>query len=207
VRVPRRLGIAATHARVPVFTRNEDALVAAPWSAIPALRDMAGAARQFRQAPAARSMDRGVAEAAGAFLGPFCGAFAAWALQRARAHGLRRLYFCARDCQMTWKAARLLAGEPADVDCRYLYVSRQALFLPSVRHANRAELRHRIHANLDDARRTDNSAISASAAAKSNHGVHRDVSADVSRRLAAGASDPRPAMAASVAESRGSPDR
>lgn len=140
VRVPRKLGIAATRHKVPDLTRNEHALLAAPLASIRALRDIAGASRQFRQAGDGGNRDPGTVETAGSFLGPFCGMFAAWALSAAQRHGIERLYFCARDCQTAWKAARILADEYGGIDCRYLYVSRQALFLPSARSADRREL-------------------------------------------------------------------
>jgi hypothetical protein len=41
---------------------------------------------------------------------------------------------------MVWKAARILAPQFGEIDCRYLHISRQAVFLPSIRTADRLEL-------------------------------------------------------------------
>ncbi len=60
--------------------------------------------------------------------------FAAWLLQRAQENGVKRLYFMSRDCQLVGKVAG--TARPAvhgGIECRYLYVSRQALFLPSAK--------------------------------------------------------------------------
>jgi FMN phosphatase YigB (HAD superfamily) len=140
VKVPSSLGIAATRVRVPDLDGTERELAEGPLSSLASMRDMVGASRQFRQAVAPGADEAGAFEAAGAFLGPFCALFAAWTLERARQDGVRRLYFCARDCQMAWKAARILAPRIGDIDCRYLHISRQALFLPSIRAADRIEL-------------------------------------------------------------------
>lgn len=140
VRVPRCIGIQARRVAVPDLTRNETALLERPLTSLSPLRDIVGASRQFRTIPSAEGSQPGSIEAAGSFLGPFCGLFAAWVLSAAAKHGLRRLYFCSRDCQLTWKAARILASRYGDIDCRYLYVSRQSLFLASIEHVSREEL-------------------------------------------------------------------
>jgi hypothetical protein len=44
---------------------------------------------------------------------------------------VKRLYFCSRDCQLVGKVARDLSPQFGGIECRYLYVSRQSLFLPS----------------------------------------------------------------------------
>ena len=140
VRVPRSIGIRARRVAVPELTRNETALLERPLTGLVPLRDITGASRQFRMISSAEGSEAGSIEAAGSFLGPFCGLFAAWALSAAARHGLRRLYFCSRDCQLTWKAARVLASRYGDIDCRYLYVSRQSLFLASIEQVSRKDL-------------------------------------------------------------------
>ena len=65
------------------------------------------------------------------FLNPLVFAFASWILGQARHDGIRRLYFLARDCQVTYLAAKELSPHFGDIECRYLHVSRQSLFLPS----------------------------------------------------------------------------
>jgi FMN phosphatase YigB (HAD superfamily) len=138
VRIPRRLGIRALRVDARALTRNERALFSGPIAGMRSVRDIAGASRQFRNT--ADPVERGAAELVGGFLGPFCGLFAAWALASAQRHGIERLYFCARDCQLVWRAARSLAPAFGGIDCRYLFVSRQALFLPSVERVDREDL-------------------------------------------------------------------
>jgi hypothetical protein len=65
------------------------------------------------------------------FMAPLAAVFAAWVLGRAREQGVQRLYFLSRDCQLILKAAGELSPQFGGIDCRYLQVSRQALFLPS----------------------------------------------------------------------------
>ena len=65
--------------------------------------------------------------------GPMLCGFVLWILLEARRQGIERLYFLARDGQVTLKIAECLrrwAGFA--IDCRYLYVSRQSLRLPSL---------------------------------------------------------------------------
>jgi len=66
--------------------------------------------------------------------GPLVTGFVLWTLLEARRRGLDALHFLARDGQiMCAVARRLLPLLDRPVECRYLYASRQALFLPSVR--------------------------------------------------------------------------
>jgi hypothetical protein len=86
--------------------------------------------RQFRlDTPANQPAD--AREFVAAFLGPFLVTFAAWVLESAKRDGVRRLYFLSRDSYLLWKVAMKLSAGHGGVDCRYLQVSRQALFLPS----------------------------------------------------------------------------
>jgi hypothetical protein len=58
--------------------------------------------------------------------------FAAWTLSQARLIGALAPIFLSRDCYLLFRVAEVLANHFAEVDCRYLKVSRQALCLPSV---------------------------------------------------------------------------
>ncbi|EEF62379.1 hydrolase (HAD superfamily)-like protein [Pedosphaera parvula Ellin514] len=95
-----------------------------------AAAEIVGAARAFRLQR--HGLDNiPLKEMVGQFAGPFVMGFAVWLLKRARETGVKRLYFLSRDCQLIWKAASVLAPEFGGIECKYLYVSRQALFLPS----------------------------------------------------------------------------
>ncbi|MEO5716869.1 MAG: hypothetical protein ABIT37_25540, partial [Luteolibacter sp.] len=90
---------------------------------------VAGAMRAFRLTNDQANLAR--VELVSQFLAPFTMGFATWVLRQAQKDGIKRLYFLSRDCQLTWKAACELSPHFGLIDCRYLYVSRQSLLLPS----------------------------------------------------------------------------
>ena len=60
----------------------------------------------------------------------FC--YVEWILKKAEDLKIKRLYFLARDGYMLQKIATVLVkNRKMDIDCRYLYCSRQALRIPS----------------------------------------------------------------------------
>jgi FMN phosphatase YigB (HAD superfamily) len=62
-------------------------------------------------------------------LGPILVGFILWILQQAEKTGIRRLYFLSRDGEIMLEFARELAGRLGiDIELRYLYVSRTAVF-------------------------------------------------------------------------------
>ncbi len=64
-----------------------------------------------------------------------------WLLRSASENGVRRIYFMARDGQIFLEAAReMAAGWGLDIDLRYLYCSRESLFLPSYQRTGEFEL-------------------------------------------------------------------
>jgi hypothetical protein len=136
--VPRRLGIAAKLVAPAALTPPEEAILRMNLDRN-AVHRVAGSMRAFRVRRDALGED-GVANLVSQFLGPFILGFASWVLQRARTMGIKRLYFLSRDCQLVWKVARQLAPGFGAPDCRYLYVSRQALLLPSAEGVSALEM-------------------------------------------------------------------
>ncbi len=64
-------------------------------------------------------------------LAPTLVEYTEWVLRSARAAGIQRLYFLARDAYPMYQTAQLLCQSRGwDVDCRYLKVSRYAIRLP-----------------------------------------------------------------------------
>jgi hypothetical protein len=62
-------------------------------------------------------------------------------LREATALGVKRLYFVSRDGQVLHQiAATINARQPTGIDCRYLYGSRQAWFLPSLQEVDESAL-------------------------------------------------------------------
>lgn len=129
VAVPRELGIHATLFEPTRFRRAERVLLEG--SPAPRLASkIAGAMRAYRLQPFP-SGDGTAVDLASQFLGPFCLALGSWILRTAQKSEVRRLYFLSRDSQLLWKVCRALAPRFGNIDCRYLYVSRQSLYLPS----------------------------------------------------------------------------
>ncbi|WP_431634132.1 hypothetical protein ACQVBX_11090 [Dyella sp. KULCS107] len=63
---------------------------------------------------------------------PFLLAYVAWVLDHAARHGIRRLYFVARDAEIMLRIAEALQGEDGPIELRYLYGSRRAWLPPSI---------------------------------------------------------------------------
>ena len=95
---------------------------------------LAGLAKQTRLSRLEhKAYERAVYELGASFAGPVLTAFVLWTLQTAHAHGIKRLYFIARDGQILYQIAQKLIGRLGlDIDLRYLYGSRHAWFLPSL---------------------------------------------------------------------------
>ncbi len=66
--------------------------------------------------------------------GPLLFGFVHWCLQQARERGIQRLYFIARDGQVLHRlAGQISSAWGFNIECRYLYGSRQAWRIPALR--------------------------------------------------------------------------
>lgn len=66
-------------------------------------------------------------------IGPAFLFFVWWLMENAKKDGARRIYFLSRDAQILQKIALLLDAKFGyGIECRYLYVSRQACYLPAI---------------------------------------------------------------------------
>lgn len=129
-RIPRAMGINVIFDHTARLNHIERKIV----SHIPSheiLTRLTGEMRAFRLRPATREQ-RVSNYYVASFLGPFLLAFASWVLASARRDGVRRLYFFSRDCYLLCKVASSLAPDFGNIDCRYLQVSRQSLFFPTI---------------------------------------------------------------------------
>ncbi|WP_372623900.1 hypothetical protein [Falsiroseomonas sp.] len=73
--------------------------------------------------------------------GPLLAGFVLWVLAAARHNGIARLHFVSRDGQILLRIAEvLLARLGWDIECRYLYGSRQAWHLPAMQRLDEAAL-------------------------------------------------------------------
>jgi len=75
-------------------------------------------------------------------IGPVFLFFVWWTLQEAQRRGIKRLYFLARDGQVLLDIANLIKESGHfDIDCRYLYGSRQSWLTSSVKTVGKSELK------------------------------------------------------------------
>lgn len=123
----RKHGLRATHVRSAEPSPFEKEVLQADASVTWPLMRLAGGMRAMRL----ESNTCAANEIASQFLGPVTVAFVAWVLDKARSGGFERLYFLSRDCHLASIVANKLSSGHGDIDCRYLHVSRQALFLPA----------------------------------------------------------------------------
>jgi hypothetical protein len=115
-------------------SRYERALGAGRWTAPLAASAAHGAARAARLQGGAGDLRSQTIRSVGANVaGPILSAFVGWLISAASRAGIRRLLFLARDGQILHRlATRLVSTLGLDIDCRYVYGSRQALYLPAV---------------------------------------------------------------------------
>lgn len=140
--VPRSLGMRASHFTVCRLNRYEQATLTST-AATPLVRSqLAGAIRTTRlarpvsapgQGQSQEPALQGLVELAAGVIAPLLTSYVAWVLQNAQKEGIERLYFVSRDGQILLKIARQLSQFMPAPECRYLYGSRQAWFLPSLK--------------------------------------------------------------------------
>ncbi|HEY8903035.1 MAG TPA: hypothetical protein VIM48_04960, partial [Chthoniobacterales bacterium] len=123
VAVPQRLGITVA----PFDTchlRQREVFVAGNGDTL--WRSQLSAAMRLARLTAPAPQSPPWEEATGA-VGPILLSYVHWVLQKAASIGLSRLYFLSRDGEILCKIASILCEEWGyDVECRYLYGSRQA---------------------------------------------------------------------------------
>lgn len=91
---------------------------------------LAGASRLARLRAAGRGVPAALAEVAAGVTAPVLISYSLWLAAQARALGITRLYFVARDGEVLLHVARpILAVLVPEVECRYLYGSRQSWVL------------------------------------------------------------------------------
>ena len=103
---------------------------------------LAGVARSTRLARSlATEHEQVIWNTAANVIGPVLFGYVLWVLREAAATGVKRLYFVSRDGQILWHLATLVEQAfPTGIECRYLYGSRQAWFLPAVQEVDESAL-------------------------------------------------------------------
>ena len=138
------LGARKAGVRTELFTgtqlnRLERAMLSVPSRSPWVTSQLAGISRVTRLSVPEDASDvlAGSVAIASSVVAPLLVGFVSWVLQDAKAQGLERLYFVARDGQVLHKIAQALKPE---LEVRYLYGSRQAWYIPSAFSVSRAEL-------------------------------------------------------------------
>jgi len=125
------------------LNRYEQRLTAARWETAGMAAAFAGASRVARmRIPCSDVRSRVLRDVAAGVAAPFLSAYILWVFHRAKALGLTRLYFVARDGQVFTELATILNGRLNwNLDVRYLYASRQTVNLAAVYEGSASELR------------------------------------------------------------------
>jgi FMN phosphatase YigB (HAD superfamily) len=138
--MPRRRGIGVAPMLGAKLTRLEETALEPTGPPVALRARLAGASRAARVAAGGEHGRDAAISALGAdVVGPVLTAFVAWMLEQARADGVERLYFVARDGQALLRVAERIR-RPGDPELRYLYGSRKAWMLPSVTRADAESL-------------------------------------------------------------------
>lgn len=132
-RMPAKIGIGSRIIDAYLPTRFELALAASDPANAFVASAAAGCARSSR-------LSRSFNDARSAALwkvstnvaGPLLFCYVAWVLQRALNDGFKRIYFLSRDGEIMFQIARhVCLWANLDIECRYLYTSRQSYMLPA----------------------------------------------------------------------------
>jgi predicted HAD superfamily hydrolase len=133
--MPRKLGIEARLASESWLNKNERLILRCSKASGRLTSLVVGASRLARLScnQAASKMEKIIWDTGASVVGPAFFGFAAWCLAQANERRLGKLYFISRDGQIFLRMAEILNKSMRyQVECRYLYGSRQAWFLPSI---------------------------------------------------------------------------
>lgn len=143
VRVPQRLGIDSQHFSQSCLNRYEK-LTCDHSDLPPKFRSLiAGNSRLTRlQCPSELNLQQQIIwETTSSVTAPVLFGYVYWCLEEAQKRGIKRLYFIARDGQILVKIAKIIARNWGyDIDCRYLYGSRQSWHPPAIIDITEVEL-------------------------------------------------------------------
>lgn len=136
-----RRGVAVDAVRHVRLNRHERAMIEQGHASPAALSALAGAARVARLSPAGHGDDQAALSAVAAdIVAPLLTSYVAWVARDATERGIERLYFVSRDGQVLMQLAEVLQEFMSVPECRYLYGSRQAWFLPTLTESRISEL-------------------------------------------------------------------
>ena len=137
--VPRRLGIHAELFKAAGWNRFETKARISFSDPLLATR-LSGISRASRLANCQEGDNPLLAGIVSGVIAPLLYWFVAWVIADAQKKGISRLYFVSRDGQILYEIARIIGERQTIPECRYLYGSRQAWYLPSLEKCCREEM-------------------------------------------------------------------
>ena len=134
VNVPRKLGIESKEYRESRLTKYEQVIADNEMLPLRFRSIFAGSMRLARLAcNGGDKHEKTIWDTSVDVIGPVLLGFLLWCFQEVKAQGIKRLYFVSRDGDILFKMAKeLRIFEENDIECKYLYGSRQAWHLPSI---------------------------------------------------------------------------
>jgi FMN phosphatase YigB (HAD superfamily) len=143
VRVPQRLGIDSQHFSQSCLNRYEKLICDNSDLPLKFRSLIAGNSRLTRLqcSPELNSQQQIIWETTSSVTAPILFGYVYWCLEEAQRRGIERLYFIARDGQILLKIAKIITRNWGyDIDCRYLYGSRQSWHSPAIIDITEVEL-------------------------------------------------------------------
>ncbi|MBD2431777.1 MULTISPECIES: HAD family hydrolase [Fischerella] len=142
VKVPKKLGISVEYFTQAHLNRYEQLIAQATQFPLKFRSLLAGASRLTRlQSQETSPHKKVIWETTASAIAPTLFGFVYWCLVEAQKRGIQRLYFVARDGQILHKIAQVICRNWGfAIDCRYLYGSRHAWYMPAIQEISEAEL-------------------------------------------------------------------
>lgn len=132
VAMATKASVQANHWRDGMLTLPEAAMAGRRLPRERAKSFLAGLARRLRLSNSAGCEGGPLDHAIHGIVVPLLLAYVSWVLEHAKQHGIRRLYFVARDAEVLLRIAQVLQGGSDAIELRYLYGSRRAWLGPSI---------------------------------------------------------------------------
>jgi predicted HAD superfamily hydrolase len=141
-KVPIALGAKAQYLTKTHLNRYEDKISETPELPLKFRSLLAGASRLTRlMYPENGTQKEVIWETAASVIAPVLFGYVYWCLEEALERGIRRLYFVSRDGQILLRIAKVICiNWNYDIDCRYLYGSRQAWHSSAIQSVGKEEL-------------------------------------------------------------------
>lgn len=143
VKVPLSLNIKSKHFSETQLNRYENQIYRSTNLPLKFRSLLAGSSRLTRLKHKGSSKHQEILwNTSSSVVAPVLFGFVYWCMKGARKLGIKKLYFVARDGQVLLKIAKVISKnwDYSDIECRYLYGSRQAWHFPAIQRIGQNEL-------------------------------------------------------------------